>query len=392
MMTSDARNWWIVAGLALGPAISNGFARFAYGLLLPSMRADLEWSFTEAGWINTANAIGYLVGAVVALSLIGRTGAKPLFIGGLALTAVSLAASGLTRDFTMISLWRVMAGVGGAPVFVAGGAIASTLFAGAPKRNALAIAVYFGGGGLGMVICAVALPEMIARAGDAVWPATWIVIGALSALASAPAAWAALRAPPDVRRDASAPASRLPVWRMGPALSAYFFFGLGYTIYITFLIAWMRADGAGWSLVSITWAVMGAMVMASPFIWSGVLARAQRGGAIALTMFASGAGVAVALLFGGAAAVIASAALFGASFFMVPTSTTTFGRKNLAPAQWGASLSLFTVLFSLGQIIGPVGAGALADVVGGVEEGLVASALILAGGGLVALFQRPLRT
>ena len=105
-MTIAARQWWIVAGLALGPAISNGFARFAYGLLLPSMRADLGWSFTEAGWINTANAIGYLLGAVLALSIIGRVGAKPLFVAGLALTAASLIASGLTRDFAWLSLWR----------------------------------------------------------------------------------------------------------------------------------------------------------------------------------------------------------------------------------------------------------------------------------------------
>ena len=38
---------------------TNGLARFAYGLLLPAMRADLDWNYTQAGWINTANAIGY---------------------------------------------------------------------------------------------------------------------------------------------------------------------------------------------------------------------------------------------------------------------------------------------------------------------------------------------
>lgn len=390
-MTSAARQWWIVAGLALGPAISNGFARFAYGLLLPSMRADLNWSFTEAGWINTANAIGYLVGAVLALSIIGRVGAKPLFVGGLVLTALSLVASGLTRDFTALSVWRIMAGIGGAPVFVAGGVIASTLFSDQKGRNALAIAGYFGGGGLGMLFCGIALPSMIADGGHVVWPAAWVLIGVASGVAAIPAVFCALKAPPDTkkrRQDAAAPP--LPVAAMAPALAAYFMFGLGYTIYITFLIAWMRAGGAGWSLVSTTWAVMGVMVMASPFLWRGVLARSEGGGAIALTLFASGAGVAVALLFGAPFGVIASAALFGASFFMVPTSTTTFGRKNLPEVQWGASLSLFTVLFSLGQIIGPVGAGALADMLGGVEEGLIVSAAILAIGGAIGLMQRPL--
>jgi predicted MFS family arabinose efflux permease len=390
-MTGNARQWWIVAGLALGPAISNGFVRFAYGLLLPSMRTDLDWSFTEAGWINTANAIGYLAGALLALSIIGRVGAKPLFTWGLALTAASLIASGLTRDFTMISFWRVMAGIGGAPVFIAGGVIASTLFADDKRRNALAIAVYFGGGGLGMLFCGVVLPDMIARGGHVIWPSAWVLIGVASALAALPACASAVKAPPDAKRRGGRRAAPLPVAAMVPALAAYFMFGLGYTIYVTFLFAWMRAGGAAWSLVSLTWAVMGVMVMVSPFLWRGVLARSEGGGAIALTLIASGAGVAVALLFGAPFGVIASAALFGASFFMVPTSTTTFGRKNLAEAQWGASLSLFTVLFSLGQIIGPVGAGWLADKLGGVEEGLIASAVILALGGVIGATQRPLK-
>lgn len=389
-MTSAARQWSIVAGLALGPAISNGFARFAYGLLLPSMRADLGWSFTEAGWINTANAIGYLVGAALALSVIGRIGAKPLFMVGLAVTAASLVASGLTRDFTLLSFWRVMAGIGGAPVFVAGGVIASTLFSDDKRRNALAIAGYFGGGGLGMLFCGVALPDMIARGGSVIWPHAWVLIGIASALAAIPAGFCAHKAPPDAKRGGGTKAAPLPVIAMAPALTAYFLFGLGYTIYITFLIAWMRAGGADWSLVSLAWAVMGVMVMISPFLWRGVLARSEGGGAIASTLFASGAGVAVALFFGAPFGVVASAALFGASFFMVPTSTTTFGRKNLPEAQWGASLSLFTVLFSLGQIIGPVGAGALADMLGGVDEGLIASAAILVLGGVIGAMQRPL--
>ena len=65
-----ARLWWIALGLSLGPAVSNGLARFAYGLLLPAMRDDLGWNYTQAGWVNTANAIGYLIGAVLALAFV----------------------------------------------------------------------------------------------------------------------------------------------------------------------------------------------------------------------------------------------------------------------------------------------------------------------------------
>ena len=56
--------WVVILALAMAPAVSNGFARFAYALILPAMRADLGWTYSMAGWINTANAIGYLLGAL----------------------------------------------------------------------------------------------------------------------------------------------------------------------------------------------------------------------------------------------------------------------------------------------------------------------------------------
>lgn len=391
---TDVRLWLIVLGLSLGPAVSNGYARFAYGLLLPAMREDLSWSFTEAGWINTTNAIGYLLGSLLALALISRWGARNLFIAGFVLTTAALLASALSRDLWLLSFWRVLAGIGGAPVFIAGGAMASTLFAQDKAKNALAIAVYFGGGGLGMVLTGVSLPYLMDWYHSGVWPYAWWALGVASHLAFLPAYWAALASPepaaPQGARSGGRPA-RLPVWAMSPALAAYFMFGVGYIVYITFLIAWMRAEGAGTHLVAGTWAVMGTLVMASPFIWSRVLARAEGGGAIALTSLAVSAGILLPLLVSGPAGMIGSAIVFGGSFFMVPTSTTTFGRKNLTGDQWGPSLALFTTVFSIGQIIGPVGAGAIADHTGGTSAGLAAAGAILFAGALIGVLQRPLR-
>ncbi len=48
------RMWLPAVGLALGPAVALGLARFAYALLLPAMRTDLSWSFAQAGTIAPA--------------------------------------------------------------------------------------------------------------------------------------------------------------------------------------------------------------------------------------------------------------------------------------------------------------------------------------------------
>ena len=83
--------------LSLGVTVSNSFARMAYALVLPSMRADLGWNYTQSGWLNTANAIGYLIGAVLTRVMIRHTGNRSMFVVGVLATALTVLATGLTR-------------------------------------------------------------------------------------------------------------------------------------------------------------------------------------------------------------------------------------------------------------------------------------------------------
>lgn len=388
---SASAMWLIAVGLSLGPAVSNGFARFAYGLVLPAMRADLDWSYAEAGWLNTANAIGYLIGALLSLALISSFGARRLFIWGMALTALSLVLSGLSRDFWLLSTFRALAGIAGAPVFIAGGTLAAGLFKGDPAKNALAIAIYFGGGGLGQLLSGASTPLILERMGQEIWPETWLLLGIASAIAFVPAYLAA-----NVQRDegggvAASATDPLPYRRMTSALGGYFLFGLGYLIYLTFLVAWMRNEGASASLVAVVWSLMGIATMLSPFIWRHVLAWSRGGEAMAASNLTTGLGVLCALAIAPPLGVIVSACLVGLSLYIVPTAATTFGRKNLDQAQWGKSFAAFTTVFSIGQMIGPVAAGALADATNSIAPGLISASAILVLGAIVAVMQRPLK-
>ena len=95
---SDAErvaNLATAAALALGAAVSLGLARFSYALLLPAMRADLGWSYTTAGAMNTLNAAGYLAGALALPWTLARFDARRLFLGGCLGTVALLALHGL---------------------------------------------------------------------------------------------------------------------------------------------------------------------------------------------------------------------------------------------------------------------------------------------------------
>jgi MFS family permease len=104
--TTGATHLGIVAGLAMGPAVGLGLGRFAYALLLPAMRADLGWSYAVAGAMNTANAVGYLVGALAAAPIAARVGDKRCFLAGVLLTALSLLATGFVTDIASLALVR----------------------------------------------------------------------------------------------------------------------------------------------------------------------------------------------------------------------------------------------------------------------------------------------
>jgi predicted MFS family arabinose efflux permease len=59
--------------------------------------------------------------------------------------------------------------------------------------------------------------------------------------------------------------------------------------------------------------------------------------------------------------ILASAVVYGATFMGVPAAVTALIRANTPPADWTATLAVFTTLFAAGQTAGPWLAGILAD-------------------------------
>ena len=370
--------------------VTNSFSRFAYGLILPAMREDMSWTYAQAGWLNTANALGYLAGAVLTLVLINRINAATLFATGMASTAVALMLTGLYEALWWQTLWRFMAGFLGAMSFSTAGALTAQLFPDDGRKNALAIALLFGfGGGLGIVLAGAAIPQILAFGGITAWPRAWMAIG-LASFAFLPLGlWAArtLRPP---NRTADSPRPHLPVRRLLPEFAGYGAFGLGYIVYLTFLGAWMKTQATGPWLTTAVWVLLGCCISLSPFLWRSVFARIPNGVPLAMVLSGIAIGSLLPVLIPGTAGLILSALVFGSCVFMSPSAVTSYLRHNLPPETWGPAISLFTVVFAVTQTIGPIGAGLLGDLTGNIGHSLEAAAAILFAGALIALFQRPL--
>lgn len=371
---------WALSGAA---AVAVGFARFAYALILPSMQSDLGLNYAQAGWLNTANALGYLTGSLLTLALVRRLGNHRLFTAGAILTALALLLTGLTRDFTLLTLYRFLAGAGAAGAFICGGVLAGVL-------GTRAIVIFFSGSGIGVLSTGALLPWLFEFAGASAWPWAWIAIGAvcfpIAALCIAAARH--IEEPGGVNQSAS--------WQWRPCLPelvAYFLFGLGYIAYMTFIIAWLRQNPVPGLLpatvTSVMWSVLGSMTLLAPYLWRRVFDGRGDGLPMAATMLVLGGGAALPMLAPSIIGVWLSSALVGASVLMVPAAATSFVKANLPRPAWGSALAVVTSLFAIGQTIGPVAAGWLSDQLGSLSAGLGASAALLIAGALIALLQRP---
>ncbi|MGZ5179407.1 MAG: YbfB/YjiJ family MFS transporter [Ramlibacter sp.] len=386
----------LALALSLGAAVSLGVTRFAYGLLLPPMRADLQWSYTLAGAMNTANALGYLLGALATPRLLVRFGPSRLVLLGAVLASVFMGLTGFVTDPGALLLQRVLAGGASALLFIAGGLLAARLGGMQPQRAGLLLGLYYGGTGLGIVLSAVLVPWVLAaaQARPHGWSWAWWTLAVACMVATAVLRWPALVLE---RIAAGSPGSATPRpqrafrWRdFAPGLAGYAMFGVGYIGYMTFVIALLREQAVPPAKVTLFYALLGAAVVASSRIWAGLLDRCREGQALALLNALLGAATLVPALTSAWALVLASGLLFGGVFLSVVASTTALVRHNLPPAQWAAGISAFTIVFAAGQIAGPTVVGWIADGSGGLARGLVFSACALWLGAALAWRQRPL--
>ena len=382
--------WIVIMALAMAPAVSNGFARFAYALILPAMRSDLDWSYAMAGWINTANAIGYLLGALLTFWLSGRMPAPRLFTRGMLMTALALLASGMTGDIALLSLFRILAGIGGAAMFISGAALVAACWPDNPAHNAFGMALYVGGGGIGILASSLLLPPILSADGAANWPLAWLILGGLAMLA-----WLAtmrIVGTLDSPQSDSRVARQVLPWRkMLPSLVGYFLYGVGYIVYMTFIIAWMRDNAGGVVLEIASWSLLGLGVMSSSFLWRGLLARHKGGVPLALACLGSAITAVIPLLYAGTAGILISTFGFGAVFFMGPAAVTALSKHNLPAVLWSGSIALYTTGFAIGQTLGPICAGMIADWLGSLDGALVAGSSVLVLASITSILQRRFR-
>jgi hypothetical protein len=114
----------LIAWGALGIALHVGLARFAYGVVLPSLRNELGLGFTAGGVLNALHLAGYLAGTLMGPMLGRRMGlAQQMRAGNLLTAAGALLCALVPIDFwgdsLLLGAGRLATGLGAGATIIA---------------------------------------------------------------------------------------------------------------------------------------------------------------------------------------------------------------------------------------------------------------------------------
>jgi predicted MFS family arabinose efflux permease len=364
-------------------AVAMGIGRFVYTPILPGMMEELHLSPADAGWIASANYLGYLIGAFAAAGGWAHGRERLLMLAGLGASAVLAALMGLTDAMAAFLIIRFLAGLASAFVMVF---MASIVFShiNAAGRSDLQ-AWHFGGVGLGIAVSAAMMAVLVTE--HAGWAAGWLWSAAISACGFVLVALLVNEGPLTNGQVAREPALQIDR-SLIKVIIAYGLFGFGYVVTATFLVAIVRQGGGSRVFEAMVWMVAGLAGFPSTWLWQKIAARIGLYAAYALACFIEVVGVTASVAIGGRTGPLLGGLLLGGTFIAI----TAFGlqaARQQAPSAPRRIFALMTAAFGLGQIIGPVAAGFLAQMSGDFFLASITAAIVLVVSGAITWSAAP---
>jgi len=364
-------------------AVAMGIGRFVYTPILPGMMEELGLSPADAGWIASANYLGYLIGAFAAAGNWAHGRERMLMFSGLAASTVLAALMGFGETMAAFLVIRFLAGLASAFVMVFTSSIVFSHLVAAGRNDLQAL--HFGGVGLGIAASSALMAVLVTL--HTGWAAGWFWSGAISAWGLAIVAVLAGATSTINGADGREPAlpKDRPLLKM---IVAYGLFGFGYVVTATFLVAIVRQGGGGRVFEATVWMATGFAGFPSVWLWQKVAAGLGLYATYALACLVEVVGVAASVIVGGHAGPLLAGVLLGGTFIAL-TALGLQTARQLVPLAPRRIFAVMTASFGLGQIIGPIAAGLLAQASGNYVSASIMAAAVLLVSGTIACSAAP---
>jgi len=366
-----------------------GLARFAFGMLLPSMSAGLGMSYDEMGFLGTGNFTGYLVAVAMSPFLLRRFTPRQLIASGLFLIAVCMFGIAAGDGYLMILLLYTAVGFGSGfaniPVMV----LVSYWFRREKRGRAAGLIVV--GSGFAIIFSGFIIPVLNQSFGQHGWRVGWLLLGLIVTLVAVAAAVLVRNDPAEIGlspvgliKDAEYDPSTgkgqfSPLSILTHLGGLYFIFGATYVIYGTFIVTTMVEEYAyAEASAGAFWSWVGFFSLFSGTVFGLLSDKMGRKGGL-MTVFT--VQTLAYLLAGsrmGAMALFGSVVLYGVAVFAIPAIMAAAVGDYLGKARAAAAFSIITFCFAIGQTVGPAIAGMIAESTGTFTGTYLASALLTA--------------
>lgn len=384
-----------------------GLARFAFGMLLPSMGTALHLGYDRMGFIGTGNFAGYLAAVAMAPFFMRRFGGRATITAGLGLLAACMLLIGSSRDFLTVFLLYVTTGVGSGLANVPMMVVVAQWFA--RSRRGEATGIMLSGNGVAIIFAGFLVPSLNRSLGPDGWRAGWHILGGLSVLVAVAAGFLLRNSPSEVGlRPVGEESSPAPVPPgAGPGAAAlrpadpgrgtivhlgilYFLFGLTYMVYGTFIVTTMVAErGMAESLAGRFWAFVGFFGLFSGPLFGSLSDRIgrKRGFMAVFAVHTLAYGLAATRL--GSWSLYLSVFLYGIAAWSIPTIMGAAVVDYFGPDRAAAVFSAVTFFFGAGQTLGPGLAGISAKIFGSFSVSYLLSAAATGIAVLLAFLLKP---
>jgi MFS family permease len=372
---------WVIVGVGVLVKMTGlGFGRFAYPMLIPSMRGSLAFNYSEMGLLSGAIMLGYLLFSLIGGMLATRFGPKRIVFASLLCGALAMFFISRLSEFSALLFFCFAMGAGGAGSHISITTLPMAWFE--ERRLGGALGIVTGGTGLGIIVTGLLLPYLLLTLGKEAWRQCWLLLALITFLVAI-IGWILLKEKPG--RPTLIPPSPdeyketilFKGKRNGLALKTifiiYFIFGFAYNIYATYFVAYMVEE------IQITekmagdiWAVFGWMCMLSGLIWGFLSDRLGRRTALLWDNGIIFLAVLIPLFLHQPFFLGLSAFLFGATFLGTVTIVAAAIGDQVVEKR-ASVYGLVTLIHGIGQFLGTISGGYLKDLTGSFQLTLIVS-------------------
>jgi len=375
--------------LAATAGVAQSFGRFAFGVVLPAVRNDLDLSNTVAGTLATINVGAYLLGTIAVAAMAASYKLLAIMRIGFVFALLGLGLTAIAPGVWVVGVAMFASGFGGALIWIPAPVIAASAMP--PEKRALAIGLLGTGMGAGVVFASQLTRYVRSSLGDDNWRTVYVVLAAIGfcVLVAAFLFIGHDQGKPNGMKGGFGGFGALKRMRgWVPLTAAYTSFGFMYLLILAFLATKLEDDN-GWTSnnASLAFTLVGvAMIFGGPLF----IALASRiGSRIGLSIaFTGWVVVVLAVLPGWFAVTFPGALLIGLFFSGIPSMITLYVVQNTTVEDYGPSFAAATLAFGVAQMISPQLGGLLADLTGSFTTVFLLSAA-LAATGLVSSLRLP---